>query len=55
MSCSAKHMTKLETHGYPEIFSSLTGFSSLTKGRHYKSDMQGRGGTTAKLFSFKNC
>jgi hypothetical protein len=55
MSCPAKHMTKLETRGYPEIFSPLTGFSALAKGRLYKSDKRGRGGTTATLFSVKNC
>jgi hypothetical protein len=44
MSCPAKHMTKLETCGYPEIFSPLTGFSSLAKGRHYKSGKWGARG-----------
>ena len=55
VSCPAKHMTKLETRGYPEIFSPLTGFSSLAKGRRYKSDKRGWGGTTATLFLVKNC
>ena len=53
VSCPAKHMTKLETCGYPEIFSPLTGFSSFAKGRCYKSDKLGWGEPLPHCFWLK--